>query len=591
MFLASEPALGNRLVVLKVSALGGEEAEILGKLHHREHRARVLRPGGSGDTVNRHFACRIWGGQPSVMSWTTRMPRGTMPKRAGVILEAVEAMNQDTDFLDLPPPDRVLRTGSYVNAVIHLAAQLADALAHSQKCGIFHRDLKPSNVLIAPDGRPLLLDFNLSVEERFSVAKVGGTLPYMAPEELSLLVQKGGIASTSHYDPRSDLFSLGVILYQLLTGQLPFGPMPREGPFLELVQSLLDRQRTGPKPVREWNPQVDPRLAGLVERSLAVDPDRRPQTASQFAIALRKQRTLWRRLRRWIGCHRRRTAVFASLVAAVMLVITVVVVTRPPYSVREYRAGSAFASQKDYPHAIEHFSEALRANPGYCDAFVARGNAYQRSEKHQSAIADYDWASSLLPTVKVNGCVAYCLSRMRQHRQAVFFYQKALLIAGEISPAILNNLGFTYRQLAQVEEAEKYLRQAVSLDDNLQAAHHNLVLVFRDQAMQGHPIRPESFVHARRTVDIGPPSANLFRDVAEFYAVAERQDASLVPTTIEFVRQAVQYGVDPKAFRSNSIFSRLWQDKAFQEALATPLKLRHRPPSRMSSIPWTAKQA
>ena len=90
--------------------------------------------------------------------------------------------------------------------MIHLAAQLADALAHSHGRGIYHRDLKPSNVLMTPEGRPLLLDFNLSVDSRLPAWKVGGTLPYMAPEELANLARAtGGIARAALRSPLGHL--------------------------------------------------------------------------------------------------------------------------------------------------------------------------------------------------------------------------------------------------------------------------------------------------------------------------------------------------------------------------------------------------
>ena len=136
-----------------------------------------------------------------------------------------------SDLSESPRPDAILRKGSYVDGIIHLAVQLADALAHSHGRGICHRDLKPSNVLMTPDGRPLVLDFNLSVDQRVLTAKIGGTVPYMAPEELAVLFEKSHDTGRRHYDPRSDLFSLGVIVYELLTGTLPFGAIPCEPVF------------------------------------------------------------------------------------------------------------------------------------------------------------------------------------------------------------------------------------------------------------------------------------------------------------------------------------------------------------------------
>ena len=107
-----------------------------------------------------------------------------------------------------------------------MASRLADGLAHAHERGILHRDLKPANILMTDEGQPMLLDFNLSEDSEVrpgAAAAVGGTLPYMAPEHLEAL--RGGASP----DARSDLYSLGVILYELLTVRRPF-PVPEAPP-------------------------------------------------------------------------------------------------------------------------------------------------------------------------------------------------------------------------------------------------------------------------------------------------------------------------------------------------------------------------
>ena len=127
---------------------------------------------------------------------------------------------------------------SYPNAVAWVGAQLAAGLAHAHGRGILHRDLKPANVLLTDDGVPMLLDFNLAedtkVQNQFGGAAVGGTLPYMAPEQMAAFVRLDGAP-----DARSDVYSLGVMLYELLTGRRPF-PEPEKGPLREVVDKLVD---------------------------------------------------------------------------------------------------------------------------------------------------------------------------------------------------------------------------------------------------------------------------------------------------------------------------------------------------------------
>ena len=173
--------------------------------------------------------------------------------------------------------------------MIHLASQLADALAHAHERGICHRDLKPSNILMSPEGRPLLLDFNLSTDDRFPAGRIGGTLPYMAPESLAAVSDTHLRGPLSQHDPRSDIFSLGVILYELLAGSLPFGAVPCDRPVEQIASALRQRQVDGAQPIRERNGRVDKRLARLIGSCLALEPENRPRTARELASALRRQ--------------------------------------------------------------------------------------------------------------------------------------------------------------------------------------------------------------------------------------------------------------------------------------------------------------
>ena len=113
---------------------------------------------------------------------------------------------------------RAIAALDYVQAVVWIASWLAEGLEHAHERGVLHLDLKPANVLMADDGQPMLLDFNLSQPVRGGHAEfVGGTLPYMAPENLA--AYRHGVRGG---DARGDIYSLGVMLFELLTGQLPF---------------------------------------------------------------------------------------------------------------------------------------------------------------------------------------------------------------------------------------------------------------------------------------------------------------------------------------------------------------------------------
>src|SRR5262249_42005114 len=144
-----------------------------------------------------------------------------------------------------------LRGLGYVQAVRWPAAPVADGRAHAHERGILHRALKPANILVGDDGEPLLLDFNLAADTKLrghaSAALVGGTLPYMAPEHLEAF-RTGGRG----LDARSDLYSLGVILCELLTGRHPF-PI-QSGPVREVLSRMIADRHGPPPPLRPWHP-------------------------------------------------------------------------------------------------------------------------------------------------------------------------------------------------------------------------------------------------------------------------------------------------------------------------------------------------
>jgi hypothetical protein len=248
VYRAHDPHL-DRIVALKVPRLDGPAEQRAARVQRfqREARAaaRILHPN----------VCPIF-------------DVGEHDGAAFVVMAYVEGLSLDQVLAQRGP-------FADVRAAIALVRQVLDALAAVHAHGIVHRDVKPGNILLDAAGRPILTDFGLarpeeSADRLTSEGVVIGTPAYMAPEQAAGQPEQVG--------PWTDLYAVGVLLYQLLTGRLPF-----EGPAAAVLGAVV---RDEPPSPRHFRPDLDPALEAVLLRALRKDPRARFGDARDFSAAL-----------------------------------------------------------------------------------------------------------------------------------------------------------------------------------------------------------------------------------------------------------------------------------------------------------------
>ncbi len=274
VFRAEQAQLANRPVVLKISTGRSVEPQHLARLQH----TNIVPIYSTHESDQLQAVCMPYFGRTTLADVVRSLKsRKRLPTRGKLIGDVIRARSAGHDQDDWTVKSQLesLEKQNYVDAIIQLMWQIVAGLEHAHQRGILHRDIKPANVLLTDDGRPMLLDFNVSDEMVVggrACLMVGGTWPYMSPE------QKRSMTTGHPIDQRSDIFSLGVLLYQLLCQQLPHPDESSEvNAFAVSAGPQIDLDD-----VRKKNPLVPRSVAAVVCRCLQPDRDRRYQSVNEL---------------------------------------------------------------------------------------------------------------------------------------------------------------------------------------------------------------------------------------------------------------------------------------------------------------------
>jgi serine/threonine protein kinase/Flp pilus assembly protein TadD len=364
-YLAADPSLANRLVVLKVIPDDQDEHLSLARLLHT-HIIPLFSEHTFAERGLRAL-CMPYLGGASLARVLEALAEVSPHVRHGShlleILDQIQAVRPVKPTSDDGPYRRYLEQASYVQAICWVAACLADALHEAHVHGLVHMDVKPSNVLIAGDGLPLLLDFHLArkpIKAGEQITdRLGGTRGWMAPEqEYAVKAVSLGEPVSSSVDQRADIYSLGLLLCESLGGK-----------------GAASEARAG-KNWHQRNPEISTGLADITQKCLAGKPSERYRNAAGLADDLRRHlndlplrgvanRSLTERWQKWRrrqpGILMRSTAWSTALAAAVVAISLGFMFYRQ--RVREIKIdledGQKFRSERQFPEAARVLRRGL----------------------------------------------------------------------------------------------------------------------------------------------------------------------------------------------------------------------------------------
>ncbi len=386
-----------------------------------------------------------------------------------------------------------------VDDALRLTADIARALFAAHQHDIVHRDIKPANIFIAADGRAQVGDFGVAQvgtlsARTYMVAGHLGTPLYMSPE------QEG---TTGYLHPESDQFTVGLVLFEMLTGQAYKRLRKRE-----VAQRLT---------------QLSPAVRALIERMTAADPDDRYESlqAVETAIAAMRQQLArheadLKEARSWFdrGYAHNKQGQYTQAIAG----YTRAIALNPEYATAYHNRGYAYRVQGQYTQAIADYTRAIALNPEYATAYHNRGYAYRVQGQYTQAIADYTRAIALNPeyaTAYGNRGSAYY--GQGQYEEAIADYTRAIALNPEFATAY-GNRGIAYYEQGQYEEAIADYTRAIELNPEFATAYHNRGNAYYEQGQY-----EEAIADYTCAIELNPEFATAYHNRGNAYR-ALKQD-------------------------------------------------------------------
>jgi RNA polymerase sigma factor (sigma-70 family) len=556
VYLAREQKLGNRFVALKVSPFGHAEAQLLAKLNH-PHVVPIYSVNEDSES-SLTAVCMPYKGRTTLADLLAVAVEAPLAEKSRCFWQELRLRSEDLNHSQNDAPASVLRL-PFTETVLDLINQVVRALVYVHEQTILHRDLKPSNILITPDRVAMLLDFNLSTDLSGMENRIGGTLPYMSPEQVEQVLIAPQAKNT--LEERADLYSIGVICYELLTGKLPFpaksAGVVTKSEAIEYVKKI----QAGAEPIQRYAPDLDDRTARFVHRCLEFEKTQRPVSASSMLAELEKCRGIQARARRSMLRHPRRVALGMAFFSFLLILAGAFFLTRAPFAERHIELGWRQLADKDYEAAIVSFREVLTVEPKNVPALNGLGRAQFLARDRDGA--KETWAESLTiqHDPKIAACLGYLDCRAANFVNALKYFEP---IRAELahSSAFNNNFAHACRVQGSANHAEalELFDAALKINPNLRPALCGRAeLAFVTDLNARQPLRSSAIEDIDRAIALPQPYPELLA-LGSVCHLAKREGESSYQNAKLLALRALSAGLSFKELQSYPLEQKLFMD-------------------------------